>query len=127
MDTHDIERKELEDSEHLDYVPFAFYRHRSYTVTVTDTSPCQDRNYYRNKARIAASKISKGSDVRYLEATETRARTNSFSSYFLPTMKTMPRMEATEEFWNRYRRQPRTPFLGYVKRYLFPIPRAHKY
>ena len=133
MNTKSIHKKDSEDYEDYDYFPS--YRARSNTFTVTIRKPSQGERqyYYRNKARIAASKISR--DQKYIvtqpkELTPAtpdrhRIRTSSFSSYFLPSSrpKSNPRMETTEQFWNRYRRQPRIHSFGSVMRQiLFPVP-----
>ena len=136
MSTKSIPKKDSEDYEDCDFFPS--HRARSHTVTVSEPSKVERRYYCRNKARIAASKIARYQDrkslsfivdePRELTPGSYRLRTSSFSSYFLPSSrpKSKPRMETTEQFWNRYRRQPRIHSFGSVMRQiLFPVPRIN--
>ena len=160
MNTKSISKEDSDDYE--DYDSFPSYRARSHTVTVSQPAQVEREYYYRNKARIAASKggvqsirlkksplygspdfswgewnepipkISRqqgsiiNEPVEVTPGSSCRSRTSSFSSYFLPSSrpKSKPRMETTEQFWNRYRRQPRIHSFGSVMRQiLFPVPR----
>ena len=136
MNTKSIHQEDCEDYEDYDY--FYFPRARSHTFTLTVSKPweVERQHYYRNKARIAASRISSQPRQHHYhhiltESPEVtsgsqRFRTSSFSSYFLPSSspKSKPRMESTEEFWNRYRRQPRIHSFGsVVRQMLFPVHR----
>ena len=129
MNTKSISKKDSEDYEDYDYFPS--YRARCHTVTASDPS-LVERQYYRNKARVAASKISVHQTYGLTEPPELtsgshRSRTSSFSSYFLHSSKpkSKPRMETTEEFWNRYRRQPRIHSFGSVMRQILFVPRIN--
>ena len=129
MNTKSRHKKDSEDYEDYDYFPS--YRSRSHTVTVSEPYQVERQYYFRTKARIAASKISREetyivNEPRDMLSGSHRSRTSSFSSYFLPSSrpKSKPKMETTEQFWNRYRRQPRIHSFGSVMRQiLFPVPR----
>ena len=134
MNRKSMHKKDSEDYEDYDYFPS--YRARSHTFTVSKPSEGerQERQYYyMSKARIAANKISRQQNYVVTEPQELasgshRSRTSSFSSYFLPSSrpKSKPRMETTEQFWNRYRRQPRIHSFGsVVRQILFPVPRIN--
>ena len=117
MNSNKAGMRELEDSDDFDYVPMV--RVRCHTVTEPYTVDRQD--YYRSKARLAASKISQRSDWRAVPCDDVRSRTSSFRSYFLPPVKTRPeKMLTTEQFWNRYKRKPRSSSLGSIMRLLLP-------
>ena len=133
MNTKSLHKKDSEDYEDYDYFPS--YRARSHTFTVRNPSQVESQ-YYRNKARIAASRISRSQKYVVTQPRELtpgtpgshRFRTSSLSSYFLPSSrpKSTPRMETTEQFWNRYRRRPRIQSFGSVMRQiLFPVPRIN--
>ena len=117
MNSNKAGMRELEDSDDFDYVPLV--RVRCHTVTGPYNVDRQD--YYRSKARLAASKISQRSDWRAVPCDDVRSRTSSFRSYFLPPVKTRPeKMLTTEQFWNRYKRKPRSSSLGSIMRLLLP-------
>ena len=129
MNTKSSHKKDSEDYEDYDYFPS--YRARSHTVS--EPYQVQRQYYFRTKARIAASKISRqetfiDNEPQDLKPGSHRSRTSSFSSYFLPSSrpKSKPKMETSEQFWNRYRRQPRIHSFGSVMRQiLFPVPRIN--
>ena len=54
MNTKSIPKEDSDDYE--DYDSFPSYRARSHTVTVSQPAQVEREYYYRNKARIAASK-----------------------------------------------------------------------
>ena len=116
MDTFEEERTEPEDFEDFAYVPQN--RVRCHTVTVSQPSRLEKKSYYRKKARLAAARIP--SQPEQSNSLTVRSRTSSFRSYFLPAVKTVPSMESTEDFWNRYRRQSKNSSLYSVIKLLFP-------
>ena len=119
------------------------YRHRASTVACLNShlvtkSPnsldlsrkVESREYYREKANIAARKLEGFGIVRDAKPSrETfRSRTTSMSSYFLKSSKNKddekPRMKGTEEFWNQYRRKSSSVSLStLMKEILFPSHR----
>ena len=134
MNTKSSHKNDSEDYEDYDYFPS--YRARSHTVTVSEPYQVQRHYYFRTRARIAASKISRQetfivNEPQDLITGSHRSRTSSFSSYFLPSSrpKYKPKMETSEQFWNRYRRQPRIHSFGSVmtvmRQILFPVPRIN--
>ena len=120
------------------------YRHRSSTVTgvtgdnnqlVTNSNTLdlstrgKSREYYKEKANVAARKFERCGIVRNIEPSKEpfRSRTTSMSSYFLKLSKCnyeKPRMKGTEDFWNQYRRKTSVVSLStLMKQILFPSRR----
>ena len=120
------------------------YRHRSSTVTgvtrdnnqlVTNSNTLdlstrgKSKEYYKEKANLAARKLERCGIVRDIEPSKEtfRSRTTSMSSYFLKLSKCnyeKPRMKGTEDFWNQYRRKTSVVSLStLMKQILFPSRR----